>query len=645
MNKTNHRAATCIVLIILALAAVPALAGGDLTLISPNNGANLTAGQKIHIHWSYSDYPDSAKVRIVLQQSGAEKGVIAAGAPIHTGDYSSGNGGFWWTVGQTTGGAVAAGCAYSVVISVKDHPEAGAQGSKDFCVMGKNQEVSLKVLSPNGGEKLLPGNTHLISWSSTGLTGKVKIQLRKQGWATDRAIANDVPIESGGYSWKVGDLLPPAADLTDPGSGFKVYIQTLDGKAADESDGAFSLAQKIIPNLGSGNTGRPSIDVTSPKAGDVAPRFSPVFVKWTHSAQLDGKYGKMVLRSVADDSEYVIDKKVPFKIGEYRWNVPGIDFVKTGSHKIRLESLDTPGVFDYSGAFTVGADDGEIVYAPYRGFGVKPGDSFTIAWRKDYFPTATVRLELYKEDKKTRLGDIAPYYAEKKIANDGECETWVYFRAGYEEGKQFRIKVSDANGKLAAWSAPFIVTPLQSVPTVKTFDSANLMWWEKRAKEDEGAWKYLEQKFEGFRAGVWSRFEDLKRGGFLYQGFAFRTYLSPGQSFRGWEISKAEVKLRVSAQNFIDAGMKAIYLYTRDDSTMALNSPITLVQRIDDPGNRQKVIAIDVTKIMQDVAADKRGFYGFVFRGWNEDIEEPRALSAFFYIYEPRLEVTKIEKK
>jgi hypothetical protein len=57
------------------------------------------------------------------------------------------------------------------------------------------------------------------------------------------------------------------------------------------------------------------------------------------------------------------------------------------------------------------------------------------------------------------------------------------------------------------------------------------------------------------------------------------------------------------------------------------------------------VIAIDVTKIMQDVATDKRSFYGFVFRGWNENIEEPKPLSAYFFIYEPRLEVTKIERK
>lgn len=645
MKYKNHPALSRIAFLILALAAVPALAGGGsgLTLISPNNGANLAAGQKIHIHWSYINYPDSAKVRIVLQQSGSDKGNIALNAPIHSGEYAAGNGGFWWTVGQVSGGTVAAGCSYTVAISVKDHPEGGVQSSKGFCIIGKDQPVSLQVVSPNGGEKFLPGNVHLISWSSANLSGKIKIRLRKQGWTIDRAIANDVPVENGSYSWKVGDLLPPAYGPLEPGPGYKVFIQTLDGKAFDESDGTFTLLKRIIPNLK--NTGSSTIDVTAPKAGDATQRFAPLFVKWTHSAALNGKYGKLVLKSEAGDPDYVIDKKVPFQIDEYRWNVPGMDFVKAGNYKIRLEALDAPSVFDHSGVFTIAGDDGESVYAPYKGFGVKPGDRYTIGWRKDHFPTSTVRLELFKEDKKTRLGDIVPYYKESKIANDGECETWVYFRAGYEEGKQYRIKVSDSGGKISAWSAAFVVTPLQGVPTVKVFDSANLMVWEKRAKEDEGAWKYLDQKFEGFRAGTWARFIDLKRGGFLYQGFAFRTYLNPGQSFRGWEIAKAEVKLRVSAQNFIDPGSRSIYLYTRDDATMALNSPITLVQRIDDPGNRQKVIAVDVTKILQDVATDKRSFYGFVIRGWNEDIEEPKERSAYLFIYEPRLEVTKIEKK
>lgn len=110
---------------VLFLFLILACAGGlfaanSITLVSPNSGGNLTSGQKMHIHWTFSGYPDNTPVRIVLWQNGVKKGEIAANVPIHPSQYTAGNGGYMWTVGDFEGGSAAAGCGYSINVRVQE---------------------------------------------------------------------------------------------------------------------------------------------------------------------------------------------------------------------------------------------------------------------------------------------------------------------------------------------------------------------------------------------------------------------------------------------------------------------------------------------------------------------------------------------
>ncbi len=44
------------------------------------------------------------------------------------------------------------------------------------CIAAQAQPASLRILSPNGGENLIVGDTALIRWTATGLTGKIKVE-------------------------------------------------------------------------------------------------------------------------------------------------------------------------------------------------------------------------------------------------------------------------------------------------------------------------------------------------------------------------------------------------------------------------------------------------------------------------------------
>ncbi|MGH7767358.1 MAG: Ig-like domain-containing protein, partial [Candidatus Binatia bacterium] len=62
--------------------------------------------------------------------------------------------------------------------------------------------ILISLLAPNGGESWPIGTTQTIQWNSSGFTGRVKIQVSRDGGATwkriTKATAND-----GNYSWKV----------------------------------------------------------------------------------------------------------------------------------------------------------------------------------------------------------------------------------------------------------------------------------------------------------------------------------------------------------------------------------------------------------------------------------------------------------
>jgi len=68
--------------------------------------------------------------------------------------------------------------------------------------VSKSGGVTVTVLSPNGGETWPINSTQTIQWSSSGLTGKVKIELSRDGGATWASVANNVA-NTGSRTWKV----------------------------------------------------------------------------------------------------------------------------------------------------------------------------------------------------------------------------------------------------------------------------------------------------------------------------------------------------------------------------------------------------------------------------------------------------------
>ncbi len=126
---------------------------------------------------------------------------------------------------------------------------------------------SITVTSPNGGETLYGGDTHNITWNSSGSVGPVKIEYYKGSWKTvTGSTAND-----GLYSWTVPDVTTTSA---------KIRIkEAATGNYADSSNADFSI-QKRGPAV-----------LTSP-TGPILPGTAVTF-KWSGGAGFEYFYIKV----------------------------------------------------------------------------------------------------------------------------------------------------------------------------------------------------------------------------------------------------------------------------------------------------------------------------------------------------------------
>jgi hypothetical protein len=91
----------------------------------------------------------------------------------------------------------------------------------------------LRVIWPNGGEKLFRGGTYNINWTSSGITGNVDILLLKNTGEV-YTIAQNIS-NSGSYSWTIAQNIPSGPD-------YKIKISGNSGSVYDLSDSFFTIS-------------------------------------------------------------------------------------------------------------------------------------------------------------------------------------------------------------------------------------------------------------------------------------------------------------------------------------------------------------------------------------------------------------------
>ena len=97
---------------------------------------------------------------------------------------------------------------------------------------------SIRVIYPNGGERLRLGDRVNITWTASDLNSNVKITLWKGG-VNVGLIVDDANWRAGSHSWMVGQI---AVGNAQEGDDFKIKVKEISTTNYDESDGNFSIS-------------------------------------------------------------------------------------------------------------------------------------------------------------------------------------------------------------------------------------------------------------------------------------------------------------------------------------------------------------------------------------------------------------------
>jgi len=181
--------------------------------------------------------------------------------------------------------------------------------------------ASLTVTAPNGGESWAVGSAQTIQWSSSSVSGNVRIDLSRNGGATwttlFASVAND-----GGQTWSVTgpattQLRIRVSSVTSPGT-------------SDLSDANFTIPA--------------SLTVTAPNGGESWAVGSKQTIQWSSSG-VSGNVRIDLSRDGGATWTTIIAKTA--NDGNQTWKVNGSP---TTNALVRITSLSTPSVFDVSNA-------------------------------------------------------------------------------------------------------------------------------------------------------------------------------------------------------------------------------------------------------------------------------------------------------
>ncbi|MBN2346106.1 MAG: hypothetical protein JXO51_06915 [Candidatus Aminicenantes bacterium] len=100
----------------------------------------------------------------------------------------------------------------------------------------------ITVTSPNGGERWDLGSPQQITWSHSGISGNVRINLIKAGGGTAGTIAT-VPVADGRYSWEAGRLAAGSA----PAGEYRIGLYVSSAGVDDRSDAPFTITEAKTP--------------------------------------------------------------------------------------------------------------------------------------------------------------------------------------------------------------------------------------------------------------------------------------------------------------------------------------------------------------------------------------------------------------
>ncbi|MFC1813737.1 Ser-Thr-rich GPI-anchored membrane family protein [Thermodesulfobacteriota bacterium] len=302
---------------------------------------------------------------------------------------------------------------------------------------------SIKLLSPNGGEKIRIGALHNIKWRVKGVSDNITIYITYKD-RTLGTIARGVRASAGFYRWKVGQVLKTRIKTAD---GYKIVLKTGDRKVFDQSDRYFSIisgrtkstSPLVTPKTEvKKSTQRPApatarpissgIKILSPNGGELITTGSEYQIRWSAKDVRDD-----VTIYLTDKNKTIgtIARNIKPTSGSYRWKVDNTlrgKTLKGDQYKIVLKTRDrktvdesdryfsitshesgqedTGGTAEQSEQQTEDTPSGSTPQAPpyinvaepIQHIGWCPDTQYDITWDSNLLSSSNLKIELLRKD-------------------------------------------------------------------------------------------------------------------------------------------------------------------------------------------------------------------------------------------------------
>lgn len=240
-------------------------------------------------------------------------------------------------------------------------------------VLGKEaveDEPTITVTAPNGGESLEKSKTTEILWTSTSDVSRVNIGIETytdSGELIDYRIINSDTPNDGSHSWIIGNTTEGEIS-GDLGYKYKIRLSRVgESGIYDESDSYFTItSSNTTPAPTPTPTPTPTpvpttITVLNPDGGEVWTVGELRNIRWTTNASESAKI-RIRLINADSDENMIIAAGLP-NSGKYEWTVGNYNFTQVApagsKYKVAvcvMKTDNTEGVCDRSNArFTIKA--------------------------------------------------------------------------------------------------------------------------------------------------------------------------------------------------------------------------------------------------------------------------------------------------
>jgi hypothetical protein len=302
---------------------------GYFSISGPAAGARINMDSNYSILWSPSDSVANGNVRIGLYEGDKFLALLVSSAP-NSGVYN-------WRVNSTVyASGYKLGSGMTLRIRIASSLDTSKWDYSQYFTTYSNYSGTLSLTSPAAGAQVRMDSSYAIRWTTTGTIGTyVGIQLFKDT-VLIATLTSLAPI-NGYYLWANVDGYLAAFGS---GSDYRIRVFSVNDPSITATSAKFSIASAY-----SG-----SFSISSPASGDSLVAGGSYSVAWTAT----GNPGTEVMLSLVRDSTLVasISSFSNPASGSLLWT-PNQGIATSNRYRIKITSLEDPGIFAYSAYFSV----------------------------------------------------------------------------------------------------------------------------------------------------------------------------------------------------------------------------------------------------------------------------------------------------